>query len=47
MIQLNELKRIAAKQKIALGIVEKDYSLTWVLYGLSKSFLINIQRNLE
>jgi len=35
MISLNELKRIAAKQKVALGVVEKDYALTWVLYGLS------------
>lgn len=37
MISLNELKRIAAKKKIALGVVEKDYALTWVLYGLSKT----------
>ena len=37
MISLNELKRIAAKQKIALGVVEKDYALTWILYGLSKT----------
>jgi len=35
MIPINELKRIAAKQKIALSVVEKDYALTWVLYGLS------------
>ncbi|MBI5871654.1 nucleotidyl transferase AbiEii/AbiGii toxin family protein [archaeon] len=37
MISLNEVKRIAAKQKIALSVVEKDYALTWVLYGLSKT----------
>ncbi|MBS3159359.1 nucleotidyl transferase AbiEii/AbiGii toxin family protein [Candidatus Woesearchaeota archaeon] len=37
MISLNELKRIAAKQRIALSVVEKDYALTWVLYGLSKT----------
>lgn len=36
MAPLNELKRIAAKQKVALGVVEKDYALTWVLYGLSE-----------
>ncbi len=36
MITLNELKRTAAKQKIGLSVVEKDYALTWVLYGLSK-----------
>lgn len=44
MIIINELKRIAAKQKVALGAVEKDYALTWILYGLSttefKSFFI-------
>ncbi len=37
MISLNELKRIAAKQKIALSVIEKDYALTWILYGLSKT----------
>lgn len=37
MISLNELKRIAAQQKVALGVIEKDYALTWVLYGLSKT----------
>ncbi len=37
MILPNELKRIAAQQKIALSVVEKDYALTWVLYGLSKT----------
>jgi len=36
VISLNELKRIAAQRKVALGVVEKDYALTWVLYGLSK-----------
>jgi predicted nucleotidyltransferase component of viral defense system len=35
MISVGELKRLAAKQKVALGIVDKDYALTWVLYGLS------------
>ena len=37
MISLNELKRIAAQQKVALSVVEKDYTLTLVLYGLSKT----------
>lgn len=37
MITSNELKRIAAKQKVALGVIEKDYALTWVLCGLSKT----------
>lgn len=35
MITLNELKRRAAKQNVALGVIEKDYALTWILYGLS------------
>ncbi|PIN81139.1 hypothetical protein COV11_02585 [Candidatus Woesearchaeota archaeon CG10_big_fil_rev_8_21_14_0_10_30_7] len=37
MISINELKRIAAKKKIALSVVEKDYAITWVLYSLSKT----------
>ena len=37
MIQLNELKRIAANKKLALGVVEKDYALTWILYGLANT----------
>lgn len=37
MISVNELKRIAAKNKVALGVVEKDYALTWVLFALSES----------
>jgi len=39
MIPISELKRIAAKQKVALTVVEKDYVLTWVLYGLSLTSL--------
>lgn len=37
MVPLNELKRIAATQKVALSVIEKDYALTWVLYGLSQT----------
>lgn len=37
VILLTELKRIAVKQKVSLGVVEKDYALTWILYGLSKT----------
>ncbi|MBI4980770.1 nucleotidyl transferase AbiEii/AbiGii toxin family protein [Candidatus Woesearchaeota archaeon] len=36
MISISELKRIAAKNKVALTVVEKDYALTWILYGLSQ-----------
>ncbi len=35
MIDINELKRIAAKNKVGLSIIEKDYALTWMLYALS------------
>lgn len=41
MISLNELKRVAAQQKVALGVVEKDYALTWVLCGLSTTAFSN------
>ncbi len=37
MISLNELKRIAAKHKVALSVIEKDYAITWILYGLSET----------
>jgi len=37
MVPLNELKRIAAKNRVALGVVEKDYAITWVLYALSET----------
>jgi len=37
MISIAELKRIAAKNSVALGVVEKDYALTWILCALSKT----------
>lgn len=37
MISIAELKRIAAKNKVALSVIEKDYALTWILYALAKS----------
>jgi len=37
MIPLAELKRLAAKNGIALTTVEKDYALTWILCALSKT----------
>ncbi len=37
MIPIAELKRIAAKNKVALSIVEKDYTLTWILCALAQS----------
>ncbi len=37
MISIAELKRIAAKNGVALSVVEKDYALTWILSALSKT----------
>lgn len=37
MITLAELKRNAAKNSVALTVVEKDYALTWLLYALTQS----------
>lgn len=36
MITLHELKRYAAKEKIALGSAEKDYAITHLLHGVSR-----------
>lgn len=41
MIPLGELKRLAAKNRIPLGTVERDYVICWFLYGVSR-----ITRNL-
>lgn len=37
MITITELKRSAAKQGVALSVVEKDYALTWILCALAES----------
>ncbi|MBS3121288.1 nucleotidyl transferase AbiEii/AbiGii toxin family protein [Candidatus Woesearchaeota archaeon] len=37
MIPLAELKRIAAKNSVALSVVEKDYAITWILYALAET----------
>ncbi len=37
MISIAELKRIAAKNSVALSVVEKDYALTWILCALSQT----------
>jgi|SRR3989338_315013 len=36
MIPAAELKRIAARNGVALSVVEKDYATTWILCALSK-----------
>lgn len=37
MAPLSELKRIAARKSIALGVIEKDYAITWILCAVSES----------
>jgi len=39
MISLPELRRISRERKIALDLVEKDYAIGWVLFGISSSSL--------
>lgn len=36
LIPLHELKKLANKEKVGVGILEKDYAITNFLYGLSK-----------
>lgn len=37
MIPVAELKRIAAKNKIALATIEKEYALTWILCAIAET----------
>jgi len=37
LITVPELKRIASKRGYSLGVIEKDYALTWVLRAISDS----------
>lgn len=37
MIPVAELKRIAAKNKIALTTIEKEYALTWILCAIAET----------
>jgi len=37
VIPLAELKRLAARNRVPLGTVEKDYCLCWFLYGVSQT----------
>lgn len=36
MIPLAEIKRLAAKTRVPLGTIERDYVICWFLYGISK-----------
>lgn len=38
MISAEHIRRIAREEKLAVGVVEKDYALTWLLRGF---FLVN------
>ncbi|MFQ6056580.1 MAG: nucleotidyl transferase AbiEii/AbiGii toxin family protein [Methanosarcinales archaeon] len=42
MITKEEIRRIARQKGIPAGIIEKDYVLGWLLYGISRSNLKNI-----
>ncbi len=37
MIPLAEIKRLAAKNRVPLGTIERDYVICWFLYGVSKT----------
>jgi hypothetical protein len=34
LISAEQIKRIAREEKLAAGVVEKDYVLTWLLKGI-------------
>ena len=38
MISADQIKRIAREERLAVGVVEKDYVLTWLLKGI---YLVN------
>jgi hypothetical protein len=38
LIWAEQIKRIAREEKLAAGVVEKDYVLTWLLKGI---YLVN------
>ena len=33
MISAEHIRRIAREEKVAVGVVEKDYALSWLLMG--------------
>lgn len=41
MISPDEIRRIARAHKMPAGVIEKDYALTWLLYGIYSSDIGN------
>jgi len=41
MIDNNEIRRIAGEESLDVSMLEKDYVLGWILYGISKSSIGN------
>ena len=39
MISLPELRKISRERKLALELIEKDYTIGWILFGISSSSL--------
>jgi len=39
MISLPELRRISRERRLALDLIEKDYAIGWILFGISSSSL--------
>lgn len=39
MISLPELRKISRERKLALDLIEKDYAIGWILFGISSSSL--------
>jgi len=37
MISIEDIKRIAATKKVPVTVVEKDYVLDWLLWGISRN----------
>ena len=54
MISAEHIRRIAREEKLAVGVVEKDYALSWLLRGfylmnsgLDDSFVLKESLRLE
>ena len=41
MIHLKEINKVAAKNKLKDSQIEKDYVLTWILYGVSRNDILS------
>ena len=47
MISAEQIRRIAREEKLAVGVVEKDYVLTWLLKAVMMPFSISKSTRLE